>query len=164
MALYYLSLGPHYINKYDCQAQDKGKGKAPIEHSGLPPEIVLDGSDYFLDPPLSPEEGAYSTQSGTTPPPAPSHSAGGGAAPSSISPADEGEPGSPPRPFGSLTLSSRDLIFHNLSLQYLERTRSPEELLKLTNKIYEGKQSVLSELRRLAGPFHGQINPVPGYG
>jgi hypothetical protein len=65
----------------------------------------------------------------------------------------------------SLTLSSRDLIFHNLSLQYLERTRSPEELLKLTNKIYEGKQSVLSELRRLAGPFHGQIarrlNPKP---
>jgi hypothetical protein len=35
--------------------------KSPIEHSGLPPKIVLDGSDSFLDPPLSPKEGAYST-------------------------------------------------------------------------------------------------------
>jgi hypothetical protein len=56
--------------------EDGGKGKAPIEHSGVPP--LLYGADDFIDPALSPEEGAGSTQSGTTPPPAPSHSAGGG--------------------------------------------------------------------------------------
>ena len=121
----------------------KGKRKAPMEPLELQGPPTLRSLDDLILVPLSPEEGACSTQSGTTPPPAPSHSAGGGAAPSSISPAEEGEPGSPPRPFGSLTLSSRDLIFHNLSLQYLERTRSPEELLKLTNKIYEGMLSTL---------------------
>jgi hypothetical protein len=34
---------------------------------------------------------------------------------------------------------------------------SPEEFLDLTNEIYEKKESILEELRRLTGPVNGQI-------
>ena len=62
----------------------KGKRKAPMEPLELQGPPTLRSLDDLILVPLSPEEGARSTQSGTTPPPAPSNSAGVGAALSSI--------------------------------------------------------------------------------
>jgi hypothetical protein len=42
-------------------------------------------------------------------------------------------------------------------LQYQEKHLSPEELLDLTNDIYEKKSSILSQLRHLTGPESGLI-------
>nr|QFO90881.1 hypothetical protein [Cynodon dactylon x Cynodon transvaalensis] len=125
-----------------------GKGKAPIEHSGVPPQ--LRSMEDFIEPPLSPDEG-------------------GGAAPSSpIHPdQDQGEPmpmiqdqdqGEPlPEP-------ERERIFFSINALYPfeprdreERPFSTEELQDFANQIFEKKQQILLELRHLTGPVNGPI-------
>ena len=125
----------------------KGKGKAPIEHSGVPPTLLT--REDFIEPPLSPEEGAYSTQSGTTSPPAPSHSAGGGVAPSSSIHPDPDPVREP------LILSAKDKISVNLTTLY--GSLSPGEEKKLTEEICDKKQQILEELCHLTGPVNGPI-------
>lgn len=126
--------------------EELGKKKTPIEHSGFPP-ILLTQED-LIEPPLSPEKGAYSTQSGTTSPPAPSHSAGGGAAPSSSIHPDQArrEP---------VILNAKDKISVNLTTLYGSFT--PGEEMELTEEIFSKKQNILEELRRLTGPVNAKI-------
>jgi len=91
----------------------------------------------------------------------------GEVAPNNPVPAAPAAPAAPPAPAAApeQPLSAKDRIFFNLtqlhgSLSPEEAffgSLSPEEFLDLTNEIYEKKESILEELRRLTGPVNGQI-------
>ena len=116
----------------------KGKGKAPIEHPGVPP--TLRSREDFIEPPLSPEEGA----------PTPS-----------ILSAGEGESGSSRLP--GPPLSERDRIYLSISALYPtepgagEPPLLPGELQGLAIQICDKKQQILEELCHLTGPVNGPI-------
>jgi hypothetical protein len=91
----------------------------------------------------------------------------GEVAPNNPVPAGPAAPAAPPAPAAApeQPLSAKDRIFFNLtqlhgSLSPEEAffgSLSPEEFLDLTNEIYEKKESIQEELRRLTGPVNGQI-------
>lgn len=123
-------------------------GRGSLVHSsGFP---AASGSGPSLNPA---EEGACSTQLGTTQLPAPVNSPEGreDTPTPSILPAGEGESGS------SRSLSAKDMISFNLTTFDPSGSLSPGEETDLTNDIYEFKKSILGELRRLTGPVNGQI-------
>lgn len=108
--------------------------KSSIDRSWGGRPVLKSRDDLIIISP-SPEEGARST-------------------PTTGPSADEGESPSPRPPTPGLPLSEKERITFNCTLQY---HLSPEELLDLTNEIYEKKSSILSKLRLLTGPESGQI-------
>lgn len=127
-------------------------------HPGEETFLRMEGDAEFWDslPPIEtipPENLPEGGDASTPPTGSPSHRNPVGSP--SISPADEGGSSGPRPPTPELPPGQLERLRINLSL-----SRHPYPAVKLSNladEIYEKKNSILSELRRLTGPVNGQI-------